>query len=190
MRCAAVGFSGIHSFSLSWYWVSYVDPVSQPWGLMTSLKWVTQKLTFQDNLLRKCQGVQPRIDIDASWEAGREATERLESIHIAVEQRKASTLLWYKTLVHKNLLWGWYCSMLARCPKQEAVTTPLRAWRTRPGTLLDHLFLLHWPLYPLPHFLHILVWVTITVIKHHEQKQVGEEKVYLAYVFTSVVYHW
>lgn len=139
MRCAAVGFSGIHSFFLSRYWVSYENPVSQPWGLITSLKWVTQKLTFQDNLLRKCQGIQPKIDIDTPWEAGREATERSENIHIAVEQRKASTLPWCKTLVHENLLWDWYYSMLARCPKQEAVTTPLRAWRTRPGTLLDYI---------------------------------------------------
>jgi hypothetical protein len=32
----------------------------------------------------------------------------------------------------------------------------------------------------------LLVWATIAMMKHHDEMQVGEERVYLAYTFTSI----
>lgn len=33
----------------------------------------------------------------------------------------------------------------------------------------------------------VLVWFTIAMIKNHDQKKVGEEKIYLVYVSKSIV---
>ena len=35
----------------------------------------------------------------------------------------------------------------------------------------------------------VLVRVTVAVMKHHDQKQVGEKRVYLTYISTSIVHH-
>ena len=38
----------------------------------------------------------------------------------------------------------------------------------------------------------VLVWVTVAVMKHHNQKQDGKERVYLAYTSTSqfIIKEW